>query len=69
MPEDPGAVHKEEEMREHEQEARERSEDERDDARDPLDTSGEGEPLGTPDEDAMPAPPGNIQGANLGGAS
>ncbi len=56
MPEDPGAVRKEEEMREHEREARERSDDERD-------------PLGTPDEDAMPAPPGNVQGANLGGAS
>ena len=55
MPEDPGAVRKEE-MREHEREARERSDDERD-------------PLGTPDEDAMPAPPGNIQGGNLGGAS
>ncbi len=56
MSEEPGAVRKEEEMREHEREARERSEDERD-------------PLGTPDEDAMPAPPGNVQGANLGGAS
>ena len=57
MPEDPAAVRKEEEMREHEREARERSDDERDDS------------LGTPDDDAMPAPPGNIQGANLGGAS
>ena len=56
MPEDPGVVRKEEEMREHEREARERSEDERD-------------PLGTPDEDAMPAPPGNVQGGGLGGAS
>ena len=56
MSEERDAVRKEEEMREHEREARERSDDERD-------------PLGTPDEDAMPAPPGNIQGANLGGAS
>lgn len=56
MPEEPEAVRKEQEMREHEREARERSEDERD-------------PLGTPDEDASPAPPGNVQGANLGGAS
>jgi hypothetical protein len=59
MSEDPGretgAVRKEEELREHEREARERAEDER-------------EPLGTPDEDAVPAPPGNA-GANLGGAS
>ena len=69
MPEDPGAVRSEAEMREHEQKAREHSEHERDDARDPLDTSGEGDPLGTPDEDAVPAPPGNIQGGNLGGAS
>jgi len=68
MPEDPGAVRKEAEMREHEQEARERSEDERDDAVDPLDSGGEGDPLGTPDDDAVPAPPGNI-GGNLGGAS
>jgi hypothetical protein len=69
MPEDPGAVRKEEEMREHEQKAREHSANERDDASDPLETSGEGDPLGTPDDDAMPAPPGNIQGGNLGGAS
>ena len=69
MPEDPGAVRKEEEMREHEREARERSSDERDDARDPLASAGDDNPVGTPDEDAMAAPPGNIQGANLGGAS
>ncbi len=56
MSDKPEAARKEEEMREHEREARERSEDERD-------------PLGTPDDDAIPAPPGNIQGANLGGAS
>lgn len=66
MPEDPGAARKEEEMRDHEQEAREHSEHESDDT---SDTSGEGDPLGTPDGDAMPAPPGNIQGGNLGGAS
>ena len=59
MPEEPGAVRKEEEMREHEREARERSDEERDDD----------DALGTPDGDAMPAPPGNIQGGNLGGAS
>jgi hypothetical protein len=56
MPEEPAAVRKEEEMREHEREARERAEDERD-------------PLGPPDDDAMPAPPGNVQGGGLGGAS
>lgn len=56
MSEEPGAVRKEEEMREHEREARERSGDERN-------------PEGTPDDDANPAPPGTIQGANLGGAS
>jgi hypothetical protein len=50
------AVRQEKEMREHEREARERSEDERD-------------PMGTPDGDANPAPPGNVQGGNLGGAS
>ena len=44
-------------MREHEREAREHSDDERDDD------------LGTPDGDAIPAPPGNVQGGNLGGAS
>ena len=69
MPEDPGAVRKEEEMREHEREARERSSDERDDARDPLAAQGDDNPVGTPDDDATPAPPGNIQGGNLGGAS
>lgn len=69
MPEDPGAVRKEAEMREHEREARERSPDERDDARDPLASQGDDDPVGTPDDDAVPAPPGNIQGANLGGAS
>ena len=68
MAEEPGAVAKEEEMREHEREARERSPDERDDARDPL-ASADDDPVGTPDDDAMPAPPANIQGANLGGAS
>ena len=60
MSEDPGrragADQQEQEMREHEREARERSGDERD-------------PVGTPDGDAMPAPPGSIQGGNLGGAS
>ncbi len=60
MPEDSGervgAAEQEEQMREHEREARERSDDERD-------------PIGTPDQDAMPAPPGGIQGGNLGGAS
>ena len=66
MSEEPGALRKEEQMREHEREARERSGDERDPSGTP---SGEGDPLGTPDGDAMPAPPGNIQGANLGGAS
>jgi hypothetical protein len=52
-----GAAKKEQEMREHEREARERSSDELD------------EEVGTPDSDAMPAPPGNVQGGNLGGAS
>ena len=65
MPEDPGAVRREQEMREHEREARERSPDERD----PLASQGDDNPVGTPDDDATPAPPGNIQGANLGGAS
>jgi hypothetical protein len=68
MSDEPGAVRKEAQMREHEREARERADDERDDARDPLATSGD-DSLGTPDDDAMPAPPANIQGANLGGAS
>ena len=69
MPEEPGALRKEEEMREHEREARQRSSDERDDARDSLASQGDDNPVGTPDDDAMPAPPANIQGANLGGAS
>ena len=69
MTEEPGAARTEEEMREHEQKAREHSEHERDDARDPLASGGDDNPVGTPDEDAMPAPPGNIQGGNLGGAS
>jgi hypothetical protein len=70
MSEKPGALRKEEEMREHEREARKRSGDERDDAGDPLASAGdERDPIGTPDDDAMPAPPANIQGANLGGAS
>ncbi len=60
MPEDSGervgAAKQEEEMREHERQARERSGDEQD-------------PMGTPDGDAMPAPPGNVQGGGLGGAS
>ena len=50
------ALQTEQEMREHEREARERAEDEDD-------------PIGTPDSDAMPAPPGNAGGGNLGGAS
>ena len=66
MSEEPGALRKEEQMREHEREARERSSDERDPSGTP---SGEADPLGTPDDDAVPAPPANIQGANLGGAS
>lgn len=57
MTEETGAARKEQEMREHEREARERSEDE------------QGEDLGTPDGDEMPAPPGNVQGGGLGGAS
>jgi hypothetical protein len=65
MSEDPGrekdAAQTEREMREHEREARERSESEGDG---PLD-----EDLGTPDSDAMPAPPGPAQGGSLGGAS
>jgi hypothetical protein len=60
MAEDPGtqkdAAQQEREMREHEAEARERSEQEED-------------PVGTPDPDAMPAPPGSAQGGSLGGAS
>jgi hypothetical protein len=63
MSEDPGrekdAAQTEREMREHEREARERS-----------DTEGElDDELGTPDSDAMPAPPGPAQGGSLGGAS
>jgi hypothetical protein len=60
MAEDPGrqtdAAQEELQRREHEQEARERSEHERD-------------PMGTPEEDANPAPPGNVQGGGLGSAS
>ena len=61
MPDDKTAAQTEREMREHEREARERSDKERDE---PLDDE-----LGTPDSDAMPAPPGNVQGGTLGGAS
>lgn len=64
MPDDKNAADKEREMREHEQEARERSEAEADSEGGSLD--GE---LGTPDKDAMPAPPGPAQGGSLGGAS
>ena len=67
MPEEPGAVRKEEEMREHEQEARERSRTSATTRR-PARHWG-GRSARHPDEDAMPAPPGNVQGANLGGAS
>ena len=59
MSDEPNAVRKEQELREHEAEARRRAEGE----------EGDDESLGTPDSDANPAPPGNIQGANLGGAS
>ena len=52
----------EQEMREHERQARERQDGSEGDG--PLDDE-----LGTPDSDAMPAPPGNIQGGSLGGAS
>jgi hypothetical protein len=55
------ALDTERELRDHEREARERSEDER--------SSGGDESLGTPDSDATPAPPGSVQGGNLGGAS
>jgi hypothetical protein len=61
MPDEKNAADKEREMREHEREARERSGAEGDQ---PLD-----EDLGTPDDDAMPAPPGPAQGGSLGGAS
>jgi hypothetical protein len=60
---DKNALDKEREMREHEREARERSDAEGGDKGD-LE-----EDLGTPDSDAMPAPPGPAQGGNLGGAS
>ena len=59
MSEDPGrhkdAADVEREMREHEREARERDTDELDDE------------IGTPDSDALPAPPGNIQRGAPGG--
>ena len=63
MPDDKKAADREREMREHEAEAREREGAERD-GKTELD-----EEVGTPDSDAMPAPPGNVQGGTLGGAS
>ena len=60
MPDHSEAVQREQEMRAHEREARERAEGS---------DADEDPSLGTPDSDANPAPPGNVQGANLGGAS
>ena len=58
MPDEPGAIRKEAQMREHEREARERDPDER---------SPEGEGGGDASA-AEPAPPGNIQEGTVTGS-